>query len=174
MSHTRKIITTAACIALCVVLPLALHAIPNAGSLLSPMHIPVLLCGLICGPIFGCACGILGPFLSSIITQMPPMAYLPSMLVELAVYGLISGLLMKIIRTGRYYADLYISLSISMLMGRIIAGIVQALIFSAGSYSLSAWAASYLIGTLPAIAIQLILIPAIVAALRKAKLLPLR
>ena len=102
------------------------------------------------------------------------MAYLPSMLVELAVYGLISGLLMKIIRTGRYYADLYISLSISMLMGRIIAGIVQALIFSAGSYSLSAWAASYLIGTLPAIAIQLILIPAIVAALRKAKLLPLR
>ena len=95
LSYVKKAIITAACIALCVVLPTAFHAIPNAGSILSPMHIPVLLCGMICGWPMGLLCGIAGPVMSSLITQMPSFAYLPSMLVELAVYGLITGLAMK-------------------------------------------------------------------------------
>ena len=95
LSYVKKAIITAACIALCVVLPTAFHAIPNAGSILSPMHIPVLLCGMICGWPMGLLCGIAGPVMSSLITQMPSFAYLPSMLVELAVYGLITGLAMQ-------------------------------------------------------------------------------
>ena len=91
MSYVKRSVITAACIGLCVVLPMAFHAIPNAGSLLSPMHIPVLLSGLICGWSFGLLCGLAGPLLSTLITGMPLVAHSPPMLVELAVYGLASG-----------------------------------------------------------------------------------
>jgi len=110
MSKTKKIISTAVCIAMCVVLPIALHAIPNVGSLISPMHVPVFICALVCGPFWGVVCGLVGPFLSSVITQMPPIAYLPSMLVELAVYGFACGIIMRYIKTGRLYADIYLIL----------------------------------------------------------------
>lgn len=174
MSYVKKAILTAVCIALCVVLPLAFHAIPNAGSILSPMHIPVFLCGLVCGWPFGLLCGLAGPFLSSLITQMPQIAYLPGMLVELAVYGLVAGLLMRVVRTKNLYADLYISLVISMLAGRIVAGLAQAMLFAAGSYSFTAWTASYFINAWPGLILHLLLIPTVVFALEKARLIPAR
>ena len=174
MSTVKKSIITAVCIALCVVLPMAFHAIPNAGSIISPMHIPVLLCGLICGWPFGLACGLIGPLISSLMTGMPPFAYLPAMMIELAIYGLVSGLLMKFIHTGKLFADLYISLLGAMLIGRIVAGLAKALIFASGSYSISAWITSYFVTSLPGIIIQLALIPAIVFALEKARLIPVR
>lgn len=62
MSHIKKEVITAVCIALCVVLPMTFHTIPNAGKIFCPMHIPVLLCGLICGWPYGLLCGIAGPF----------------------------------------------------------------------------------------------------------------
>lgn len=174
LSYVKKAIITAACIALCVVLPMAFHAIPNAGSVISPMHIPVLLCGLICGWPFGLLCGLAGPALSSLLTQMPPLAYLPSMLVELAAYGLIAGLMMQLVRTKKLYADLYISLIVALLAGRMIAGISKALIFASGSYSVAAWTTSYFVTAWPGILIQLALIPTIVFALEKARLIPKR
>lgn len=84
-NQTVNLVMTGLCIAIGIVLPMAFHSVPNAGSVILPMHIPVLLCGLICGPIYGLASGILTPALSSLLTQMPPMAYLPSMLCELAI-----------------------------------------------------------------------------------------
>lgn len=174
MSSVKKAIITAACIALSVVLPMTLHAIPNAGSIYAPMHIPVLLCGLICGGPLGLLCGLLGPLLSNLLTGMPPMAYLPTMMVELAVYGLVAGLLMKLVRTRSLYADLYISLISALLAGRVVAGIARALIFAPGKYSLAAWVTSYFVTVLPGIIIQLVLIPTIVFALEKARLIPTR
>lgn len=174
MSVVKRAIITAICIALCVVLPQAFHAIPRAGMIYLPMHIPVLLCGLICGWPFGLLCGLAGPALSSVITGMPPAATLPSMMIECAIYGCIAGLLMAIVRTRKTYLDLYISLIGAMLCGRIIAGILQALIFSAGKYSISAWATSYFVTALPGIIIQIVLLPSIVFALMKAKLIPER
>ena len=138
------------------------------------MHIPVLLCGLICGWPFGLLCGIAGPVLASLLTQMPPIAYLPGMVVELAVYGLITGLMMRIIRTKKIYVDLYCSLIAALLVGRIAAGISKALIFSAGSYSIAMWATSYFVTAWPGLVIQLALIPTIVFALEKAGLIPVR
>lgn len=174
MSHVKKSVLTAICIALCIVLPMAFHMIPNAGSIFCPMHIPVLLCGLICGPISGLLCGLIAPFLSSVFTQMPPFAILPSMMVELAIYGLFSGLTLRLVHTGRLYRDLYISLISALLAGRILGGIAKALIFAAGEYSVTAWATGYFITCLPGIIIQLALIPPIVAALEKASLFPVR
>ncbi len=174
MTQVKKAIITAVCMALCVVLPLAFHAVPNAGIIYLPMHIPVLLCGLICGWSFGLACGVVGPLLSNLLTGMPPMAVLPAMIVELAVYGIITGLCMFLIRTRKLHADLYISLIIALLTGRIVAGIAKALIFAAGSMTMATWATSYFVTSLPGIIIQLALVPGIVFALEKARLIPMR
>ncbi len=172
MSAVKKSIITAVCIALCVVLPQAFHAIPNAGAIYLPMHIPVLLCGLLCGWHFGAVCGIAGPLLSSLFTGMPPAAMLPQMMIECCVYGFIAGIIMKLIKTKNLYADLYTSLIIAMLFGRIVAGAAKALIFAKGEITIAAWATSYFVTSLPGIIIQLVLIPTIVFALMKANLVP--
>jgi Protein of unknown function (DUF1393). len=174
MTKTKKMVFTGLFIALGVLLPVAFHSIPNAGSIFLPMHIPVLLCGLICGWPFGLACGILSPLLSSIFTGMPPMAYLPSMLCELAVYGIISGVLLKSVRTGKSMADIYISLIGAMISGRIVYGILNAAIFNVGQYSISIWLASAFITSIPGIIIQLVIIPILVFSLEKAKLIEKR
>lgn len=174
MSVVKRSILTAVCVALCVVLPQAFHAIPNAGSIYLPMHIPVLLCGLICGGGYGLLCGLAGTTLSSLFTGMPPVAMLPSMMVECAVYGLAAGVMMRLVRTKRLYADLYLSLVVAMLLGRVVSGVAKALIFSAGSYSMAAWVTGAFVTSLPGIVIQLALLPTIVAALMKARLIPER
>jgi len=173
MSNTKKLCIAAICVALCYVLPLILHAV-GGGKLFSPMHFPVLLCGLICGPLYGGLCGIIGPVISSLLGGMPAAHQLISMVPELVFYGLISGLLFKFVRTKSIYANLYISLIPAMLAGRIAGGIAKAFVFlsDAQAYSVSLWASSYLIGTLPGIIAQLILIPALVFALIKTGVIP--
>ena len=69
--NAKNLAFCALCIALCVVLPMAFHAIANAGMIFLPMHIPVLLCGLACGWPYGLICGVLGPLLSGVLTGMP-------------------------------------------------------------------------------------------------------
>ena len=137
------------------------------------MHIPVLLCGLVCGWGYGGLCGLVGPLLSSLLTGMPPAAILPGMMVECCVYGLVTGLMMRYVRTGKTTFDLYLSLIAAMLLGRVLSGIAKALIFTPGM-SLAAWAAASFVTAIPGIIIQLVLIPLLVLALTKAKLLPHR
>ena len=173
MSRIKKLVLTAVCSALCVIVPMAFHAIPNAGQVFLPMHIPVLLCGMLCSWPYGLACGLIGPALSSLITGMPLPAVLPGMLVECAVYGCASGVLLRYIRTGKLYADLYLSLVPAMLLGRVISGIVKGLILTPG-LSLSAWATASFVTALPGIAIQLVLVPALLLGLERAKLIPKR
>ena len=173
LSYAKKVVYTALCAALCVVLPMAFHAVQNAGTVFLPMHIPVLLCGLMCGWPFGFICGILGPILSSLLTGMPPAAMLPSMVVECAAYGCITGLCMKYIHTKKPIADLYISMVIAMVAGRVLAGLAKSLIFSPGTAPF-AWVTTSLVAGIPGIVIQLLLIPLVIAALTKAKLLPRR
>ena len=66
--NIRNMVFCALCIAIGLILPMALHVIPNAGSIFLPMHIPVLLCGLLCGSYYGLLCGLLVPVLSSVLT----------------------------------------------------------------------------------------------------------
>ena len=159
--------------ALCVVLPIAFHAIPNAGSIFLPMHIPVLLCGLVCGWPYGLVCGLLGPFLSSLLTGMPPAAMLPSMMVECAVYGAVSGIVLKTVRTGTTTRDLYIALVIAMIAGRVVSGIAKALILSPG-ITMSAWIAASFVTALPGILVQLVVIPLLVNLLIRIRMIPKR
>ena len=174
ISIVKKSIITAVCIALCYVVPLLFHGVQNAGRVFLPMHLPVFLCGLICGWQYGLLCGLAGPALSSLLTSMPPVAMLPSMMLELAVYGCVSGLMMRFIRTKNTYADLYISLIAALLCGRVVAGLMQALIFSKGAYSMTAWVSGYVVTSWPGTLIQLVLLPSVVFALMKAHLIPER
>ena len=164
----------ALCIALCVVLPMAFHAIANAGMIFLPMHIPVLLCGLACGWPYGLICGVLGPLLSGVLTGMPGPAVLPGMMVECGVYGLVCGLMMLRVHTGKLYADLYISQITAMLLGRVLSGVCKALLFAPATFSIAAWATASFVTGLPGIIIQLVLLPSLVVALTKARLLRVR
>ena len=168
----KRSAVTAISIALCIVLPFAFHMIPQGGKIFLPMHIPVLLCGLICGAPYGFLCGLIAPVLSSLLTGMPPAGILPSMTVELACYGLIAGIMIHVVKTKKRFFNLYVSLIVAMLAGRILNGLVNAFLFSVGSYSIKMWLTASFVTSLPGIVIQLAVIPVIVFALEKAKLLP--
>ncbi len=173
-SSVKKSIICAICIALCYALPMAFHAI-GAGMVFNPIHIPVLLCGLICGGSYGLLCGLAGPAISCILTSMPTVAALPAMMVELAVYGLVSGLMMKVLRTKNTYVDLYGALIVAIVCGRVAAGVAKALIFTGGGqYSFTAWVSGYVVTSWPGTVIQLVFIPSIVFLLMKARLIPER
>lgn len=174
MSRVKQSIITAVCIALCVVLPMAFHSIPQAGMIYCPMHIPVLICGLVCDWPFALLCGITGPVFSSLITGMPDAAHLPAMVIELATYAVVSSLMMRFIHTKKTFADLYISLLTAMVLGRVVAGIVKALFFARGTITIAAWATAHFVTCLPGIAIQIVFIPIIYFALQKANLIPSR
>lgn len=174
MKQTKQLVFAALCVALGIVLPLAFHAIPNSGRIFLPMHIPVLLCGLSVGWPYGLAAGVLAPLLSALFTGMPAAAMLPSMLCELAVYGTAAGLLGQYVRTGKRAADLYLALIGAMLAGRLVNGLLNALIFSAGSYSLAAFVSAAFVTALPGIVIQLVFLPVLVLALEKLRLVAVR
>ena len=173
LSYAKKIVYSAVSIALCVVLPMAFHAVQNAGTIFLPMHIPVLLCGLMCGWPYGFICGLLGPLISSLTTGMPPAAMLPSMMIECAVYGCVSGAMMQLVHTKKPVADLYISMTTAMILGRVLAGLAKSWILSPGTAPF-AWVTTSLVMGIPGIVIQLVLIPLVVISLTKAKLLPQR
>lgn len=168
---TRQLVLTALFIAIGVILPQAFHAIPNAGSIFLPMHIPVLVSGYAVGPLFGLLCGILTPILSHFIFGMPPTPMLGQMICELGVYGLMTGVLNRTIKTRNGLVKNYLVLIGAMLCGRLTYGILNALVFRAGNYSLQAWTAAAFVTALPGIIIQLLLIPVLVDRLKKAKLI---
>ena len=176
MKHSalKNLVLSAMFIAIGIVLPFFTGQIPEVGKMLLPMHLPVFFCGLICGWQYGLVCGLIGPLFSSLLTQMPPMAILPSMMAELAVYGAVTGLMMYAFKYKTTYLSLYTSLVVALISGRVVSGILKALIFSAGNYSFSVWVTASFVTCLPGLAIQLVIIPTLVKVLAKAKLLPRR
>lgn len=168
---TRSITLTGLMIALGIVIVTVLK---NFGGqpilrLFSPMHFPVMLAGLAIGPLEGLICGVVTPALSYIINQLPPNGPW-AMMAELGVYGLVTGLCMKTLKTENETVKIYISLITAMILGRIVGGLVTGFILNAGEYSISAWISAYFIGTAPAIISDLILVPIIVRALQRAGL----
>ncbi|NLV81746.1 MAG: ECF transporter S component [Synergistaceae bacterium] len=158
MRHkTNKIVLSGLFIALGIVIPFLFgHSFGMRGIVFLPMHMPVLLCGLTCGPIYGLLCGILTPLLSSAITGMPstfPM--LPVLICELSLYGMISGWTYSI----KSY-PIYLSLFFTIFIGRITNGIVLAVLLSLHSTGLFLLSAVYsVLSGLPGVIIQFLLVP---------------
>ncbi|MBP3609458.1 MAG: ECF transporter S component [Lachnospiraceae bacterium] len=173
MKHTRNLVLSALFLSLGLVLPFLTGQIPEIGSMLLPMHIPVLLCGFICGWPYGLFIGLITPLLRSLLFTMPPMfPKAVSMAVELAGYGFFSGLFFRLLPL-KNTLRIYISLIGSMLLGRILYGLVCIpLLGMAGApYSFEIFLTSTLLDAVPGILLQLLLIPVILLALQKAKLL---
>ena len=167
-----KMVLAALFLAIAYVLPFFTGQIPEVGAMLCPMHIPVLLCGFICGWNWGLLVGFIAPLLRSVALGMPPM--FPTaicMAFELATYGAIAGIMHKKLSSKKWYV--YLSLIMAMIVGRIVWGGAMYICMGikGGAFTLAAFFAGAITNAIPGIIVQLVLIPIIVIMLEKAKVL---
>ncbi len=169
---TRKLVLSGLFIALGLVMPFLTGQIPSVGSRLLPMHIPVLICGYVCGWPYGLVVGFIVPLFRSALLGMPPMVPTAvAMAFELATYGFVAGLMYKLL--PKKNVSIYLSLIVSMICGRIVWGIASYFIygFSATAFTWEMFMAGAFINAVPGIVIQIVIIPIIIIALSRAKLL---
>lgn len=164
----RNLVLAALFLAMAFVLPFLTGQIPEIGSMLCPMHIPVLLCGFFCGWPWGLAVGFVAPLLRSVTFGMPPL--FPTaicMALELAAYGAVSGLMHKLLPRKKPYV--YLSLITAMVVGRLVWGGAMYLCMGLtnGGFTLAAFLAGAVTNALPGIIVQIILIPILVMLLDK-------
>lgn len=169
ISPLRKITYSAMFLALALVLPFLTGQIPTLGAFISPMHIPAMLCGLICGPIFGAAVGFVSPLLRFVLFSMPPIMTGIPMSLELAVYGAVSAIVYRAAKPKIGKISIYISLVVSMIAGRLIYTAAKIVMLgiagenAAPSVFFVVFAETFS-GTWVGIIIQLVIIPPLVMA----------
>lgn len=177
MKQSIKNLTLSAMfIAVGIVLPFFTGQIPRFGNMLLPMHLPVFLCGLICGWQYGAVVGFVLPLLRSSLFGMPvlfPSAL--SMAFELMTYGFVSGFLYNRSKWQCIVA-LYRSIVAAMLAGRVVWGIVQIIFLgiSGSAFTWKAFMAGAFLNAIPGIALQLVMIPTIMVALNRTGLVRFR
>ncbi len=171
----RKMLLAAMFLALGVLLPLLVgHTIPMGYRLL-PMHIPVLLCGFLCGAPWGLAVGFVTPLLNSLLTGMPDPVTAGAMMFELATYGLMAGALYRAL--PKKIVFLYAALIVAMIGGRVVWGAavyVEYIMGLLGGEFTLTWGylvSSGVLNMWMGIAIQIVLIPALMIALRRTAIL---
>lgn len=169
--QVRRITFAGMFLALALVLPFITAQIPEIGRKLSPMHIPVLLCGFLCGWPWGLAVGFVAPLLRSVLFGMPAMVPgAVAMAFELAVYGCVSGLLYKLLPRKNWAT--YAVLLIAMIAGRVVWGIARLVLagLAGNSFTWGMFIAGAVTDAIPGIILQLVLIPILVIALERAGL----
>ena len=172
MKQTKKLVLSAFFMALGIVLPFLTGQIQQIGNMLLPMHIPVLLCGFICGWPYGLVVGLVTPLLRSAMFGMPPiMPTAAGMAVELAVYGTVTGVMHS--KLPKKIPYIYVSLLGAMIAGRVAWGIVSIALygFMGNRFSMAIFLSGAFLNAIPGIILQIILIPAIIIALKKARVL---
>ena len=166
-----KLVYAAMCLALALVLPFLTGQIPQIGSALCPMHLPVLLAGYLCGPWWGAAVGACAPLLRHLWLGMPPLMTALGMTFELGTYGLVVGMLYRVL--PKKLSGIYISLLCAMVAGRAVWGCAMMVIMgiSGSPFTWSAFLAGALLNAIPGIVVQLVLIPLLVRSLHKAQII---
>lgn len=175
-NNIKKLTLSAMFIAIGIVLPFFTGQIKEIGNMLLPMHIPVFLCGLICGWEYGGVIGFILPLMRSMMFGMPPIfPNAIAMSVELMTYGLVAGALYSSSKWQCVVA-LYRSLITAMIAGRIVWGMTEVMLLGVGGsgFTWKAFLSGALLNSIPGIIIQLILIPAIMVALNKTGLVKFR
>ena len=169
--QVHKLIYAALFLAIAIVLPFLTGQIPEIGSMLCPMHIPVLLCGFLCGWPWGLAVGFIAPLLRSVLFGMPPMfPGAVAMAFELATYGAVSGLLYPRLKKKPW--GVYAALLVAMVCGRVVWGIVRLLLsgIKGSPFTWAAFLSGAITTAIPGIILQIVLIPILVIAFEKAGL----
>ena len=158
-----KMVLAALFLALAYVLPFLTGQIPEIGAMLCPMHLPILLCGFVCGPIWGAVVGVVAPLFRSLTLGMPPL--FPTavcMAVELTAYGAVAGIMHRLLPHKKLYV--YVSLLAAMIVGRILWGVAMFVLLgmSGEEFTVSAFLAGAVTGAIPGIIVQIILVPVLV------------
>lgn len=174
--NSKNLTLTAMFLAVGLVLPFLTGQIPQIGRMLLPMHLPVFLCALICGWRWGVPMAFVLPLLRSVLFGMPvlyPTAI--AMAFELGAYALVAGFLYEKSRWQCIKA-LYRCLIISMVVGRVVWGMVQGILLGIGgnAFTFQAFISGALLSAIPGIILQLILIPTVMAALNRTRLVPFK
>lgn len=167
-TNTQKLTMSAMFLTIAFLLPFMTAHVPQIGSMLCPMHIPVLLCGFFCGAPWGVAVGCVAPLLRSVILGMP--AIFPNalcMAFELATYGFVAGWLYHKLPKKKGYV--YVSLLVAMIIGRLVWGVVMfgCVGFDVSKFGISSFLAGALFNAVPGIILQVIIIPVLVISLEK-------
>ena len=169
-SPARDLVLAALFLALAFVLPMITGHVPQIGNMLCPMRFPVLLAGFVLGGPWGLALGFIAPLLRSLLFGMPPMFPIAiSMAFEMAAYGAVSGWMYR--KVPHTLPMTYATLVTAMVAGRLVWGAVRFVLagLTGSSFPFSAFLSGALLTAIPGIIAQLILIPLIVTALKKAK-----
>lgn len=174
-SPVQTLAMAAMMMALGFVLPFFTGQIPQIGSMLCPMHLPVLLCGLLCGWKYGLTVGFLLPLLRSVTLGSPPMFSAAAMAFELAAYGFLAGFLYARSRWQCVVA-LYRCLIAAMLGGRIVWAIARVILsgVSGQAFTWQMFLSGAFLTAIPSIILQLVFIPAVMAALDRTGLVRFR
>ena len=171
-TQIRKMTFSAMYLAIAMVLPFLTGQIPEIGSMLSPMHIPVLLCGFMCGWPWGLGVGFIAPLLRSAIFGIPVMfPGAVSMAFELAVYGASAGILYRLLPKEKW--AVWAALVISMIAGRIVWGIARLVLagLSGKSFTWALFIAGAFTNAVPGIILHLVIIPPLVIIMERAGLI---
>ena len=165
----QNMVLSALLLAIGLVLPFLTGQIPEIGSALLPMHIPVLICGFICGWQWGLIVGFIMPLLRFLLFGFPPIY--PNgiaMTFELATYGAVSGLLYSFFK--KKTIGIYISLITAMLVGRVVWGMVRVVLLGFSDTEVFTWAifvADAFINAIQGIVLQIVLIPLLIMSINK-------
>lgn len=168
MTKTKKLVISGLMLALCLLLPFLTGQIQTFGRMLAPMHLPILLAGFLAGPLYAAAIGFIAPLLRFVLFSMPPIFPVGiSMAFELLTYGLVAGLMMKVLKE-KNIKNIFISLIVAMIAGRIVWTIAMFIVLgiSGGTFTLKMALTASVINSIPGIICQLIIIPPIVLKLK--------
>lgn len=167
----KKMVLSAFFLALGLVLPFLTGQIPEIGGMLLPMHIPVLICGYVCGWKYGLLVGFITPLFRTMLFGMPPLPTAIGMAFELATYGAVTGILYNMLKNSKL--RIYISLFAAMLAGRLVWGAVSMVIYGVNgtAFTLQMFMAGALLNAIPGIILQIVLIPILMLALEKSGVL---
>ena len=173
--YVKNLALSAMFMAVGLILPFFTGQIPQIGNMMLPMHLPVLLCGLICGWQYGGVVGFVLPLFRSALfaTPAPPMCYV--MAFELAAYGAAAGFLYARSR-WQCVVSLYRCLAAAMIAGRVVWAAARMVLLGVSSvpFTWEIFLSGALITAVPGIVLQLIVIPAVMVALNRTGLVPFR
>lgn len=166
----RHTVLAAMFLSLALVLPFLTGQIPSVGNMLCPMHLPVLLCGFLCGPWYGLAVGAVAPLLRFALFGMPPLVPTGlAMCFELAAYGFFAGMLYRLLPKRPLH--IYVALLCAMLLGRIVWAAAELVLYGLGktSFGWKVFVTQAFVKAVPGILLQIVLVPVLVMLAGKSR-----
>lgn len=161
---TQELVLSGLLLASGIILPMIFHTFSMTGPAFLPMHIPVLIGGMLLPPVLALLLGVITPIMSSVLTGMPvafPMAII--MAFELGTYGLAASIVTRKLKLNTIPA-----LIIAMIDGRIVAGLTVAALVRLFGIDMNPilYVKGAIVTGMPGLIIQLIFVPVVVYAIR--------